>query len=476
MADTYDNPYAGDSPLGAALKNLSGAIMSGPSEGRKLYEAEHALKLKTSRENKAALGDVFRQYGTPGFDRGRALDTAIRADVNANDLGGYERYSAANTFGATDPRTTNAFVGAGGAYGSTATGFRESEAGTNMRAANTLAETVRQFDQKPTTIGTDKGPVIVRQSDAYGQPAVEDLGKVKGNAARVALNSPGGLAGADQTTQQFIGAEGKGNPTPRNYVVNGQNLITNDGVTDARSGQPLPPGGYLANPQGSANDVGLRPNVQGDLQKQNLANQQFRGLINFTRNVAQKDPNNFGVTGFAKGVLQDGVVLAANVSQGLGYKGVQEAVNDVRTKAAAGGVNPALLSGVFDPNLPALHTAADLMIFSAAESLAGQSGRAVSDKDVKIIKQIVGDPREWMTSQEKYLSKLDTIEQVLNIRQEVVDKNLRGTNAAPAMPAQAAPGANAPPVSAPGAPQVQPQAAPAESWERGPDGVLRRVQ
>lgn len=475
MPETYANPYSGDTPLGQALKGLSGAIMSGPSEGKRLAEAEIALQRKQTRENTAALGDVFRKYGTPDFDRGMALATGIRAGVDANNLGGYERYGAANTYGAADQRTTNAFVGAGGAFTGTAQGARESEAAATRRTQMGINEQRYQFDNKPFTVGTDTGPVIVRQNEAYGRPAVEDLSKVKGNAARVAMNSPGGLAAADETTQQFIGASSKTDGAPKNYVKDGVNYITTDGITDSRTGQPLPQGGYLANAQGPANDVGLSTSVKTDLQKQNIGNQQFRGLLGFTRNVAKQDPNNFGATGFVKGVLQDGVVLAGNVSQGLGYNGIQDAVNDVRRKAAANGVNPSLLSGAFDPKLPALQTAADLLVFSAAEALAGQSGRGVSDKDVKIIKQVVGDPREWMTSQEKYLSKMDTLEQILNIRQEVVDQNLRGAPGSSMPPAQAAPGVNAPPASAPGAPQ--PQAAPvAESWERGPDGVLRRVR
>ncbi len=452
MSDTYTNPYSGDTELGAALRGLSGAIMKGPSEGQKLHQAEAALKLKQARENTAALGDVFRNYGTAGFDRGMALNNAIRAGVTADNLGGYERYGAANTYGATDPRTTNAVVGAGGSYGSTAAGFREGEAGTDRRAAATLAETVRQFDQKPMTIGTDTGPVIVPQKDAYGRPAVEDLGKVRGNAARVALNAPGGLAAADETTQRFIGAGEKGAQTPRNYVKDGQNFITKDGVTDSRTGQPLPTGGYLANAQGPAESVGLTNGVKGDLQKQDIANQRFKSLIGFTRNLAQADANNFGVTGQVKGAVQDINAVAGNVAQGLGYTSLQEAVNSARDKALANGVSPGLLSGVFDPKLPALHTAADLMVFSAAEALAGQSGRNVSDKDVKMFKDIVGDPREWAGNQHKYLSKLDTVEQILGMNAEVTSQRLRGTVPA----AQAAPGAVPPPSVAPGAPPSQP--------------------
>jgi hypothetical protein len=321
-------------------------------------------------------------------------------------------------------------------------------------SSDLLDEQRYQFDNKPTTIGTDRGPVIARQNDAYGQPAVEDLGKVKGNVARVAVNSPGGLAGADDTTQRFIGAAEK-NGTPHNYVFQGKNYITNDGVTDARSGQPLPQGGYLANAQGDATGIGLSSSVTSDLQKQDIQYQQFKNLVGYTRNLLG-DPNNVGVLGYAKGALQDANVLAGNIAQGLGYKGLQDAVHDMRAKAAASGVDPALLSGEFDPKLPATHTAYDLLVFSAASTLANQQGRNVSDKDIKMFKNIVGDPASLFANPQNLASKLDTMEAIADMNHGVVDQRLRG-NQPPA--AQAAPGGATPQV-APGAPQIQtPQAA-----------------
>jgi hypothetical protein len=472
MVDTVANPYGGQSPLGAALKNLSGALMKPSNEAAKINQLEHALAQKQKRENTAALGDMLRNLGSDRFDRQAAIDAAVRGGVSPDHLGGYERYNSANQFGVADPRTTNAFVGAGGAYSSTAGGFRESEANTNARAAAVLAENQRQFDQKPTTIGTDRGPMIVRQNEAYGQPAVEDLGKVKGNVARVAVNSPGGLAGADSTTRQFIGAEGKGEPTPRNYVAPGNvQLITYDGVTDARNGQPLPPGGYIANAQGAATDVGLTTKVQGGLQEQNIANQQFKGLLGYTRNLAKADANNFGVSGFIKGTVQDVNAIGGNIAQGLGYRGIQEAAEATRQKIIASGMDPGLFSGVFDPRLDSLHTSADLLVYSAAEALAGQSGRQVSDKDVKMFKGIVGDPRDWMGNQQKFLAKMDTLEQILAMREGVVANNLRPGN--PASP-PAAPGVAASPMSpAPGAPSIPAPApsTPVVTWGRDANGL-----
>jgi len=480
MPDTMANPYGSDSPLGAALKNLSGVLTKKSSEASDIAHLETALALKQKRENTAALGDVLRNLGTASFDRRAAIDNAVRAGVSPEAVGGFERYNSANQYGAADPRTTNAFVGAGGSYSGTAAGEREQIAAGDRRNAAQIAEQRYQFDNKPTTYGTDTGPVIGRQSEVYGKPAVEDLGKVKGDAARRALNAPGGLAAADPTTRQFVGAESKGQPTPHNYVAGGKNLITYDGVTDASTGQPLPPGGYLANAQGPAKDVGLTTSVQGDLQKQDIANQQFKSLLGYTRNLAKADPNNFGVSGYVKGAVQDVNAVAGNVAQGLGYRGLQDAAAAARQKALESGVDPGLLSGVFDPKLPALHSAADLMVFSAAQALAGQSGRSVTDRDVKVFKNIVGDPQEWSGNQQKFLSKLDTIEQILELNQNVVDQRLRSGSpaAAPAAPGAApqtptAPGAQ--PAPAPVQPAAPVQSSPVK-WGRDANGLPVPVQ
>ncbi len=441
-----NNPYSFQSPIGAALSRFGKVLTSGPDDATRAARAEMALKLKRQNENSSALGDVFRQYGQPGFDRNMAMDLAVRAGFDPQKLGDLERYGAANTYGATDPRTTNAFVGAGGAYGSSPAGFNA-----------TLAENQRQFDRKPQTIGTDTGPVIVPLQDAYGKPAVEDIGKVKGDFARRAINSPTGLNNLTPTEEKFVGVA-PSNQTPRMYrAPNGSNHVTYDGVRDANTGQPLPQGGSIFSVQGTPNESGLRPNVQGHLQDQSIEMQKFKSLLDHTRTLAQASPMNFGVSGGIKSVAQDAAQIGQNLAEGLGYHGVADAVEAAKAQAVANGVDPQALPGLFnfDPNLPSLHTAADLLVYQAASALASQSGRSVSDRDVKVFRNIVGDPRDWTGNQKKFMAKLDEVNNILEINREVVDQNLR--RGSPSAAAPAAPGAGTPnpPTSAPGAPPNQ---------------------
>lgn len=428
-ADTIPNPYTAVSPIGQALQNFGRALFNQPTEASRILEAEKALAARRVNENTRALADVFGQFGQPGFDRNRGMALSVNAGYDPKNLAELERYGSANTFGAADPRTTNAFVGAGGAFSSSPQGF-----------AMELGEKQRQFNMKPTEVGGPQGNVIVPQQQSYGQP----------------------------------GPAGKTQPTPRNYLApTGERRITYDGVTDANTRQPLPPGGAIVNAQGTPNDVGLRPTVQGKLQEQGVTYNRFDKLLAMTRDAAAKDPTNFGVTGFVKGVLQDVGQLGQNVAVGMGYNGINEALVDAQKRAAASGLHPSLLAGIYDPSLSQLYTLSDLLVFGAAEALASQQGRSVSDKDVQYFKSLVGDPRDWLMSQQKYLAKTDQIKSILDAYKGVNDEALRRPTT-PGATAPAAPGVQPTP-AAPGA-QPSPAAPQVEVWGRRPDGTLGPLQ
>ena len=190
-------------------------------------------------------------------------------------------------------------------------------------------------------------------------------------------------------------------------------------------------GSYIEQPDGTIISIDggsppLRPNVQGDLQDSQIATEKLRSLMDYTRGVANKNPLNFGFPGFVKGGVQDVSTLLSGVTTALGYEAPQQAMDEARREIMQSGVDPMLFDGLFDPDLPALQTANDLLIYQAAAALAGQSGRDLSDKDVQNIKKIIGSSTDWFTSQDKFLSKLDTVEHILNMNSEVTDRTLGG--------------------------------------------------
>lgn len=178
--------------------------------------------------------------------------------------------------------------------------------------------------------------------------------------------------------------------------------------------------------------MGPTKTVANDLQKQQISSAKMRNLLNYTRDLANKDPGNFGFPGFVKGVVQDATALTGGIAQTMGYNDPMQAVSEVQREVASSGIDPSLLSGVFDPNLPALETATDLLVFQAASALAGQSGRSVSDRDVKTFRQIVGNPRDVFSNQDKFLSKLNTIENILQMNENVTNTSLGGNVTGPA--------------------------------------------
>lgn len=247
--------------------------------------------------------------------------------------------------------------------------------------------------------------------------------------------------------REVLGANPKGDTASgvRNYILpDGRVLLTRDGLTDMQ-GNPLPPGGYLGTVEGSAKDVGVLTNAATTaVQEQKLAVQKFRGLLQLTREAAEKDPTNFGLPGFIKGTVADLAALANGIATGLGYEGAAQAIEDARKRALKKGISPSLISGLFDENLASLHTISDLLVYSAAEALAGQSGRSVSDKDVEYFKSIVGDPQSWLMNQDRFLAKLNMLERIVNTTDEVLDDALFN-GLTPGQPAPQQPGAPQPP-------------------------------
>lgn len=478
MPETLPNPFYGPSPIGEALRNLSSTIMSGPTEAQRILQAEQALKAQTQRLDTTSLGSVVQQLGQPGFDRAAANRLMVTSGYDPKRFSEIERSNAANVFGAADPRTTNAVVGAGGDFGHTAQGVGQAQ-----------ALDLYKFNQTPQVYGTNAGPVIGTRQTAIGQPAVEELSKVQGNAARVAMNTPGGISAQPPAVQRFIHADAKDQIT-HNYVAPGGQVIqTRDGLTAAATGAPLPQGGYIAQAQGDITGLGIKPSVQAHLQQQQISMDAFKRIGDYADQFIS--PTTVGIPGMLKGVTQNAAATVTNIAKGLGADSPAQWLETAKQRAIQSGANPDVVSRLmsFDPNLPKLETAYHMLSLSGAEAMAGGM-RNVSDRDMRIIQHTLGSPEALFASPESLRAKMQAVQDIIGIRHDVNNQNLRPGITTPAPPAPG--GVVAPPPSpSPGAPQLPasmaplatqaqpgsfPQAAPVEQWERGPDGKLMRVQ
>jgi hypothetical protein len=240
------------------------------------------------------------------------------------------------------------------------------------------------------------------------------------------------LQGESLNEQQAaaLGADGS-QRTPRNYAVYDEqgNVvaqgITLDGRTDAQTGEPIPAGEgtrrSISTAQIQTDDPSnLTTATQSKVQETELAMRRFNDLLAQTR-AAADDPSNFGFPGFVKGTVQDVQALGEGLAAGLGYDGFDNALASVRRDIAQNpDVSADIFSGIFDPSLPKLQTLSDLLVYQAASALANQSGRSVSDRDVKIFKNIVGDPQSFFSNKEKFLSKLNTMEEMVRGQREAL--------------------------------------------------------
>ena len=316
----------------------------------------------------------------------------------------------------------------------------------------------------PTPDFVGPGAPVAPTKDVLQERFTQNLPDMFANAMRYSGDKPGNLADVylamaaagggspDQITNAQMGAQMDYADTQPGFEQDQGYTLSPGSVRYGADNQqvasaPFKPGGsgpsFRMNSDGSVEysegglpQQGLTKATANQLQKEQVANAKLRRLLDITKNLAKEDPSNFGFPGFVKGVGQDANALLGGISQTFGYQDTNSAVADAQREIAGSGVDPSLLSGVFDPNLPALQTAADLLVFQAASSLAGQSGRSVSDRDVKMFKGIVGDPQSIFGNQQKFLAKLAMIENILGMNENVTDTAMGGnvTGAASGQP------------------------------------------
>lgn len=324
-------------------------------------------------------------------------------------------------------------------------------------------------------MGPDGKPVFTNRAgladgNATGvQPMVSET-DARGSAFR-ALSAPsqaqavgptkdevaGSVAAEDAPTMStserraFVGAEPKiDGRAPMNYVVPGAdgNVMaqgrTLDGRTDATTGEPLPQNAQIVKREatGTADDV-ITKNQRGNLELEVVGYEDFKGLLDQARQVGQSDPTLFGTTGNIRRLAQGMTSQMANIGllSGDAETDMNAAYQDAYARMASNGVDMTLF-GPYDPNLDDITKLSTLLTYGAASVLAGQEGRSVSDRDVKVFRQVVGDPASWLGTQQSFLSGIDLMERILAQRAGNRE-GLRGGRSA------GTPAANAPAVDDP---------------------------
>lgn len=186
---TIVNPYRPDTSIGDMITKVADDLFGGDRLGAAVKREQfHGLQREAAdKETKRQARErLATKFSTPGdVDVNGLVSEAIASGYDPSDAAELLRFRQANLFGAEDHRTTNAVVGAGGAYSSTATGFnadlsetrRNNDMASSDRRYSTdtaAAENRRQFDREPTQVLRDGKPAFLPQSDVFS-PGVEPI-------------------------------------------------------------------------------------------------------------------------------------------------------------------------------------------------------------------------------------------------------------------------------------------------------------
>jgi len=482
------NPVRGRDPVAETLNSLGKSMF-----GDQLAASLNQEKLYASQRENTEMDNLMRRTVEGGGAQVLGSDPLAQAmmigsgfdPANFGELG---LMGAATQFGARDPRTQNWQVGTGQSFDNTAGAFDlklgetrrnndmqssdrrygvDQSIGQQMHEFNNIgadqavdnAEIMRNNDvqsadrrygvdqsvgqqrdefnlaPKPA-LGPDGLPTFVPQGELAGGGFAPIISETDQKGTLLGQNFDN-LPALNPNQQEVLGARLDGNKsgTPKNYIMpGGKTFITLDGMTDAQSGQSLPPGGFIGTVQGGANEVGVTNAVATDLQSDTIANKKFNFLVEEGLSLTN-DPTLFGPQGFARSLAQEAMAgfagTAALFAPGTdGNAALQAAQQDLRASGMA-----SLIPELYNPNLPKVQTIWGLLLYQGAAALAGQENRSVSDKDIDAMKNILGSPQSLFSSAEMMRSKLQTAKSIVAQFDTISREALGG--AAPVTPSEA---------------------------------------
>jgi hypothetical protein len=385
------NPFQGTDPTAQAFSDVGNAIFGNTGQAalrqQQIIDAQRKNTETLNLMNAVKAGGGAQNLGADPT----AQSEMIGAGYDPSNFGKLGLMGAAVTNGAASPVTQNWQVGTGQSYDNTA-------AAANAKLAN--ATSIAGNEPLPA-INASGAPVFTTKNNTAGFAPVLSDAQEKGLQIGNNWNS---LQTLNPNQQAVIGAaKAPGSPqTPRNYVApNGTTSITYDGITDAGTGQKLPPGGFIANAQGSAKDVGIDDPTNAmktDIQKTMMAQNQFMGLSGAMMTLADQHPEAFGMYGKVAGGVQElaqsANVLITQMGGGEAYKAL---LGNARSAMEASGASSDVLSQ-FNPSITAVDTLGPVLAASAANAVAQQTGRSLSDQDYKLFLGVVGDPQGLFSS------------------------------------------------------------------------------
>lgn len=169
------------------------------------------------------------------------------------------------------------------------------------------------------------------------------------------------------------------------------------------------------------NDI-IPKSLQNSVDKSVLAMKDFQISGNRALDIGRKDASLFGVAGQIRRGIQNVTGQIDALSQAFGA----DRFSDISTELQAAGV----ASKFFDPNLTNLGKMATLTAYQAAKALAQQEGKALSNTDFKIFRDLVGDPDSFFSTQDAFVAGMEllmeTANEMMAARHELILRRSQG--------------------------------------------------
>jgi hypothetical protein len=341
-------------------------------------------------------------------------DPAGKLDYQAGILSGYKpqdmadmrRLQMADTFGARDQRTQNAQIGAGSPFTATAEAF-DTNVATDRRGQD-IASSDRRYGFNLND-ATERYKFANTPEEVFvnGQAGFLPREKVFSEGVQPIL-SQSELGPAAEFNQFYDFATknfpDRGPDWAKSYALQQVSKGQGQKITIGPDGTTIESGGLYGEPTNS---------VTSGAQESLAGIDAFDSSIERAKDMATRSPDAFGALGTVKGVVQDVNAIAQNIGLVAGGSDVNTELAKAQAFFASSGVSPEVF-GAYNPDISNIDALSRLMVYQAAQALTQQTGRSVSDADVKNMTMIVGDPKSLTMNPDKFVNRMDMLQEFID--------------------------------------------------------------
>jgi hypothetical protein len=494
---TISNPYTSpEATIGASLEAL-GNSMWGPQAAAAEFAKQKATDARRVNVSKEALANAVRM-NNGNFDPSNpdVAASVVGLDDPRKFFQGVQGLTA-NRYGASDPRTTNSMLGAGESYGATPQGvgaqLGNARTIAQMQTDKILAAERYKADTTPINVLDQSSPTgykTVSKADAIRLGLPQVLGDSEATGALKIRGFQSGYAGNNDEQNKAAGVytspdkvQNYALPGPDGQPVYGRTI---DGKVDMTTNRPIPPHAIIINPANAggtnAFSGALAPNASmaNDLRGRIASNKQLEDLTAHAMGLVKNDPTIVGAPGVAQRFGQNALTAATDVAKYLGKgQDLQQSIQNIQQEAAQKlGPNAIrLLPELYKPQINELEAIHAIITYKAAESLFGQSGRDLSDRDVAGARAMVGDPNSLFESSRSFMEKMNTINHMAAAQRKNAESILQTNNVTQGTPVVPPAQAAAPAAVAPaGGGDILAEAKAAIAKGADPAKVMQRIQ